>query len=102
MTVTEGAGKAVFEVSNFDTPHRIEPGSKYNVSATITNTGDDPEEVVFRLRVSEFLLASETVVVPAGETRTVELTEGGLPDPNELAITRNGQKVGFVRVTDDG
>ncbi|PSP94727.1 hypothetical protein BRC91_04560 [Halobacteriales archaeon QS_4_62_28] len=69
---------------------------------TLTNEGDSHEEVVLRFRVREHVLTTETVSVPVGETREAQLTEGGLPNPEEVSITRNGQKVGFVRVTDDG
>jgi len=55
--------------------------------------------VVVRLRVESSILASETVVVPSGETREVQLSDD-LPVPTEVVVTRNGQKVGYVRSTE--
>lgn len=69
---------------------------------TVTNNGDDPEEVVFRLRIHDRILATETVTISDSEPREVQLTVDGVRFSGEISITRNGQKIGFVRVTDDG
>lgn len=71
-------------------------------TVTLTNEGESPEEIVLRLRIREHVLATETISIPAGETRETRLTTSGIPNPEEVAITRNGQKIGYVRVTDDG
>lgn len=73
----------------------------FDPTVTLTNTGDGSTEVVLRLRTKEFELATETVTVGAGETREVQLHSGGIPDPAEVSITRNGQRIGTVRVTGD-
>jgi len=74
-------------------------GVRFEATVTVTNTGDSSQEVVLRLRVDESVLESATLNVPAGETRTFEFGHS-LPNPGEVAITRNGQKVGFVKVTE--
>jgi hypothetical protein len=71
----------------------------FEPTVTVTNTGDESTEVVLRLRTKEFELDTETVTVGTGETREVTLYSGGLPDPAEVSITRNGQRIGAVRVT---
>jgi len=79
----------------------VATGEEFEATVTVTNTGDAEREVTFRLRVYSSVLASETVAVPAGETRSVQLGDN-LPNPAEVAVTRNGQKIGYVRVRDDG
>jgi hypothetical protein len=76
-------------------------GEEFEATVTVTNTGDAPKQTVFRLRVDDSVLAAETVTVPVDETREVRLDDD-LPNPEEVAITRNGQKIGCTRVTDDG
>jgi len=70
----------------------------FEPTVTLTNTGEESTEVVLRLRTKEFELASETVTIGVGETREVNLYSGGIPDPAEVSITRNGQRIGTVRV----
>ncbi|WP_121820225.1 DUF1565 domain-containing protein [Halostella salina] len=95
--------------------HRTAPNLDVSVSAadvpaeteieatiTVTNTGDSAERVVFRLRHVGYKLADRTVTVPAGETEEVRFSVGGLAAPKELAITRNGQKIGRIHVVDGG
>jgi hypothetical protein len=65
---------------------------------TLTNSSESDKEVVLRLRVAEFVLTTETVSVAGGEEREVTITSNGIPDPEEVTVTRNGQKIGYVRV----
>jgi hypothetical protein len=75
-----------------------------DIEATITVTNDSASsaDVELRFRVSEHVLETRNVSVPAGETRDVTVTAGGLPSSAEVWILRNGQKIGRVRVGQDG
>lgn len=86
------------EVEADDVPVDID----IEATATVTNNGDSPEEVVFRIRARDRVLTTETVTVRDGATQEVQLTVDGIPFTGKLQITRNGQKVGVVMVTDDG
>ena len=70
-------------------------------TAMVTNHGDSPEGVVFRIRARDGVLTTEAVTVRDGATQEVQLTADGIPFTGKLQITRNGQKVGFVMVTAD-
>lgn len=80
----------------------VPTNTEIEATVTLTNNGDSPDEVMVRLRVREYVLGTERVSVGAGETREVTLTSGGIPNPEEVSVTRNGQKIGYVRVTGDG
>jgi hypothetical protein len=67
----------------------------------MTNTGDEAREVTVRLRDRGYLLTEKTVTVPAGETRDVQCTAGGLEAPAEVSITLNGQKIDRVHVVEE-
>jgi hypothetical protein len=69
-------------------------------TVTVTNTGEGSESVTVRLRDRGYLLADETAAVPAGGTRDVRCTSGGLEAPAEVSVTLNGQKIERVRVVD--
>jgi hypothetical protein len=67
-----------------------------NVSITSTNTGNTIKEVTFELRGRSHLLESSMVEITPGETRNIDFVLS-LPDSVEVAVTRNGQKIGSVR-----
>lgn len=75
-------------------------GERFEAIVTVKNTGDSPQEVILRLRVDDSVLESATLDVQAGKTRTFEFGHS-LPNPDEVAITRNGQKIGYMRVRDN-
>jgi hypothetical protein len=68
---------------------------------TITNDSDSSEDVVLRFRVREHVLATRRVSVSAGETREATLQSGGISNPEEVWILRNGQKIGRLHVLQD-
>ena len=70
--------------------------SEFDVSITTTNTGDTIKEVTFELRVTSYLLESSTIEITPGETRVIRFSHS-LESPVEVAVTRNGQKIGSVR-----
>jgi hypothetical protein len=72
--------------------------TEIEATVTVENTGTRSERVVVRLRNHGYLITNKTVTVPAGETRDIQLTSGGLSAPKELAITLNGQKVEPIHV----
>lgn len=72
-------------------------GERFEATVTMANTGDSSKQVELGLRVTESLLESATVSIPAGETRTSDFGHT-LPDPNEVSITRHGQRIGTVTV----
>jgi hypothetical protein len=74
-------------------------GERFEATITMTNNGDSSMQVILRLRVTDSLLESATVTIPAGETRISDFGHT-LPDPNEVSITRNGQRIGTVNSTD--
>ena len=80
----------------------VPTNTEITATVTLTNDGARSVETVFRLRVREHVLSTERVSAAAGETREVTLSTGGISNPEEVSITRNGQKIGAVRVTDGG
>lgn len=80
----------------------VPPDTDIEALVTLTNTGDRSEEVVLRLRDRAYVLTTKRVSVGAGETREVPFTTDGFPHPAEIAIMRNGQKIGRIRVLQDG
>lgn len=77
--------------------------SEADIEATITVTNDDDssKRLVFRLLTGNYELASKSVDIQAGERRGVDFTVDGLSGPTEVSITRDGQKIGRVRVFDN-
>jgi hypothetical protein len=72
-----------------------------NATVTVTNNGEQSEEVVFRLRVREHIIAEQTVSVGVGETQDVSLHSGGISASAEVWVMRNGQKIGRLNVLAD-
>jgi hypothetical protein len=80
----------------------VPTNTEIEATVTITNNSDRSEEVALRFRVREHVLEDQSVSVAAGETREVTFTTGGIPNPAEVWILRNGQKIGRVRVGQGG
>ena len=77
----------------------VPTNTDFDVPITVRNTDDTPHEVVLRLG-PQWELDERTVTVPPGETRQITLNQN-LPNPEKLDITRNGQKIGRIYVTDE-
>lgn len=78
----------------------VPAGTTFEVPVTVTNTGAATEEVVVGFRSGEHRLDEETVTVAPGDDNRVTLTEN-LPPIGEVAVTRNGQKIGSVYVREE-
>jgi hypothetical protein len=78
------------------------PGeTEIEATITMSNTGERSREVTVRLRDRGYLITEKTATIPAGETRDVQLSSGGLAATKELAITLNGQKIDRLHVVNE-
>jgi hypothetical protein len=78
------------------------PGeTEIEATITLSNTADRTRQLTVRLRDRGYLITSNTVTIPAGETRDVQVSSGGLAATKELAITLDGQKIGRLHVVDE-
>lgn len=69
----------------------------FEVPVGVTNTGETTEEVAIALQGGGYVLDEQTVTVAPGQDQQA-IVSGNLPTNGELAVTRNGQKVGSVYV----
>lgn len=100
--------EALFEEDKVD-PHiettveadDVPTDTDIEATVTITNDSDSSEEVEFRFRVREHVLRTRNVTVESGEKRDIMLHAGGISNPEEVWIMRNGQKIGRLHVLQD-
>lgn len=77
----------------------VPTNTRFEIPITVTNNGEEADEVTVGLRARASLLSEATVTVPPGDVQQLTLTEN-LPQTIELEITRNGQKTGSVQLVD--
>ncbi|MEY7849273.1 GLUG motif-containing protein [Natrarchaeobius sp. A-rgal3] len=75
FTVTEPPEPAVFEVSDLEPENpTVERGETLDVSAAVTNIGDESAEQPIELRIGGTEITSQTVELDSGESHLVEFT----------------------------
>jgi len=77
ITVVQGSN---FQVSGLDAPAEAVPGGEINVSATITNTGGEPDTQTVEFRFNGTVVANTTETLNASESTLVEFTDITLPN----------------------
>lgn len=96
-SITIGARSAVFSVLRMQPPSEGAPGSSVSVTATVRNTGDASGTVDLEYRIRERVVASRSVSLDAGESRSVTLSG---PVPN---LARGSYQQGvFVGSSNNG
>ncbi|WP_255191395.1 GLUG motif-containing protein [Natronobeatus ordinarius] len=76
LTVEEPPEPAVFDVSDLEPDAlTVESGESFDVSATVTNIGEEAGEQPVELRVDGDVVATESVSLGSGETKSVAFTE---------------------------
>ena len=76
----EDPGETVFEVSDLDAPASAEPGDEIDVSATVTNDGEDAGTQTVEFVFDGDAVADEEVSLDAGESAGVTFEGIPLPD----------------------
>jgi hypothetical protein len=105
---------ATFEVSNLDAPDEVDEGDAIDVSADVTNTGDESgtQTVEFRLDLNQDgtlaedeALATQSVTLDPGETETVtfaDLDTSGLDGEYDHGVfTDDDSATATIEVEDD-
>jgi len=78
----------------------VPTNTEFDIPITIRNSGDRADEVVLRLRIWEHELDKRTVTVSPDDERETRLS-ADLTTTGEMAVTRNGQKIGSVYLSDE-
>jgi hypothetical protein len=86
VTVQESSSALVVNRVTVD-DERVAIGQMVTVTADVENVGSEGDEFTVQLRVSGEVVESQTVEVPAGETRSVEFTiPGNNPGTYNLSV----------------
>ena len=92
----------IFEVRNVTVdPTEVEPGEPVSVAATVANDGDANGTITAELAVGDVVVDTETVTVPATESRTVSF-EHVFDEPGTYPIAVSGTDGDSVTVSDPG
>ena len=101
----DGAEPAFFEVSNLrPTATEVEPGEEVEVSATITNTGDDEATKTVEFRVDGETESSRGVTLIGGANDGLSYTMTAPDEPGEYEYgfwTEDDEEMGTLTVDDD-
>jgi hypothetical protein len=105
QTALAQTSDADLEFLSVDVPETMEPGTRYAVSATVRNTGDDAKQVRFGYVFAGDMALFNNVIIAAGERRTKEfsirLSDVAESYPGRLADGEyeHGMRAGDVQVT---
>ncbi|MDT3435240.1 PKD domain-containing protein [Haloarcula sp. 1CSR25-25] len=101
-TATEAAGQPDIVVTNATAvPSALGPGERTVITVELENRGTASGDHRVVVSLNRSVLATRTVTVPAGETRTTEFARS-VPETATGNLTVDGRRVGNVTAADDG